>query len=171
MQNRFYINFTSFLVYIKHLVYIDKEDIAMFSDIEWHLVYIVPLLPCLHRRQRWHSNAAGQNQIDIELYSYPLVCIANLIKIERYHVYIVPFPSFCIVDIAMLASIESTMSLIVSLLFYFHGQRIAMFGDTKLTLRLEHTLSNVFTSSTWQCWPPSSWYCVYIVSLLFCLNN
>lgn len=91
--HQFYI-VSLYLVYIKHLVYIDKEDIAMFSHIEWHWVYIVPLLPCLHRRQRWQSNAAGQNQIDIELYSYPLVYIANLVNIEWHHVYIVPFPSF-----------------------------------------------------------------------------
>lgn len=91
--HQFYI-VSLYLVYIKHLVYIDKEDIEIFSHIEWHLVYIVPLLPCFHRRQRWHSNAAGQNQIDVELYSYPLVYIANLVNIERHHVYIVPFPSF-----------------------------------------------------------------------------
>lgn len=120
--HQFYI-VSLYLVYIKHLVYIDKEDIVMFSHIEWHWVHIVPLLPCLHRRQRWHSNAAGQNQIDVELYSYSLVYIANLVIIERHRVYIVPFPSFSHRRHRNVGQHRVYIESHRIPLFYFHGQR------------------------------------------------
>lgn len=132
------------LVYIKHLVYIDKEDIVMFSHIEWHWVFIMPLLPCLHRRQRWHSNAAGQNQIDVELYILSS-CLHRKFGRHRATSRLHRTLSIFFASSTSQCWPASSLHWVSSYPYYFIFMvNVAMFGDIKLTLRLAHTLSIMF---------------------------
>lgn len=126
LQNRFYINFASFLyiLFTSNILFTSTKKTSQcfptLHDIEstscpFYLVYIVD------------NDDKAMQLVKIKLI---LSCILILLFTSQIWSTLsdiastsYPFHLFRIVDIAKLASIESMLSLIVSLLFYFHGQR------------------------------------------------